>query len=271
MRWTSKLNLNALGVPQVLALMPGTDPVRMREVSILRPGIFPIRAGWPVTVLVALVAFSQNVFGQVQPAVSAPRFVVVLNPAHGGDDAGANLDGQPEKAFNLAISVRLRSLLAARGIVVITTRESDVTLDSVHRAEIANHAQARACLTIHASETGRGVHLYTSSLVPARPVLFEPWKTAQAAWIVHSVALEGTLNSALQHAGVAVTLGRTALPVTDSMTCPAVAVEIAPGAQSRGASGQSVPGSLADPDYQIQVADALTAALVEWRAEGSRL
>lgn len=221
--------------------------------------------------LVALLALSSSAFGQAQAAVSAPRFVVVLNPAHGGDDAGANLDGQPEKAFDLAMSIRLRSLLAARGIDVITTRESDVTLDSIRRAEIANHARPQACLTIHASETGRGVHLYTSSLAPARPVLFAPWKTAQAAWVAHSVALEGTLNSALQHAGLSVTVGRTALPAIDSMTCPAVAVEIAPGAQSGGASGQSVPGSLADPGYQAQVADALTAALVEWRAEGSKL
>lgn len=221
--------------------------------------------------LVALLAFSPSAFGQAPAVVSAPHFVVVLNPAHGGDDAGANLDGQPEKIFDLAMSVRLRSLLAARGIDVITTRESDVTLVSVRRAEIANHARAQACLTIHASETGRGVHLYTSSLAPARTVLFEPWKTAQAAWVAHSVALEGTLNSALKHAGLSVTVGRTALPATDSMTCPAVAVEIAPGAQSGGASGQSVPGSLADPGYQAQVADALTAALVEWRAQGPKL
>ncbi|MGH9590553.1 MAG: N-acetylmuramoyl-L-alanine amidase family protein [Terracidiphilus sp.] len=221
--------------------------------------------------LCAFAALTLPIFAQATPAAPVARFVVVLNPAHGGDDAGANLDGQPEKSFTLAMSIRLRSLLAARGIDVITTRESDVTLNSVGRAEIANRAKAQACLTIHASETGRGVHLYTSSLAPARPVLFEPWKTAQAAWAAHSVALEGTLNSALQNAGLAVTVGRTALATTDSMTCPAVGIEIAPGAQSGGASGQSVPGSLADPDYQNQVADALTAALLEWRAEGSKL
>lgn len=253
----------------------------MLQVSILRAGRSLIQApNWRAFAFAAKVACSSAsvlliscppIVAQSSQAPSAPRFVVVLNPAHGGDDAGANLDGQPEKTLNLAISIRLRSLLAARGIDVITTRESDVSLDSVHRAEIANHARAQACLTIHASETGRGVHLYTSSLAPARPVLFEPWETAQAAWISHSIALEGTLNSALQHAGISVTVGRTALRATDSMACPAVAVEIAPGAQSGGASGQSVPGSLADPGYQAQVADALTAALVEWRAEGSSL
>lgn len=166
----------------------------------------------------AFAALTLPIFAQAPSGSSVPRFVVALNPAHGGSDAGANLDGQPEKAFTLAMSIRLRSLLAARGIDVVTTRESDVTLDSTRRAEIADHAKAQACLTIHASETGRGVHLYTSSLASARPVLFEPWKTAQAAWVAHSVALEGVLNSALQHAGLAVTVGRTALATTDSMS-----------------------------------------------------
>lgn len=210
---------------------------------------------------------------QAPPTVKAPppNFVVVLDAAHGGNDAGANLDGQPEKAFTLAMSIRLRSLLGARGISVVTTRESDVTVDPLHRAEIANHAKAQACLTLHASETGTGVHLYTSSLAPARSVLFEPWKTAQSAWIRRSVALEGVLNSAAQHAGLTVTLGRTVVGAMDSMTCPAVAVEIAPGTQAGGVSGASVPGSLADADYQAQVADALAAALLEWREEGSKL
>ncbi len=218
---------------------------------------------------VAFAAFHAQAQAPPAPTAPAARFVVVLNAAHGGDDAGANLDGQPEKDFTLAMSIRLRSLLAARGIAVVTTRESDVSVDAVQRAEIADHADAQACLTLHASETGAGIHLFTSSLAPAGATLFEPWKTAQAAWISRSVALEGVLNSALQHAGLSVTFGRTLLPAIDSMTCPAVALEIAPGKQAGGVSGTSVPGSLADPEYRSQVADAITAALLEWRTEGS--
>ena len=67
------------------------------------------------------------------------------------------------------------------------------------------------------------------------------------------------------------TMGRTALPTIDSMTCPAVAVEISPDSSAGGASGSSVPGSLADPSYQAQVAGALANALMEWRSEGSHL
>ena len=58
-------------------------------------------------------------------------------------------------------------------------------------------------------------------------------------------------------------MARTALPVVDSMTCPAVAIEIAP---ERG-PGQTVKAGLDDPGYQARVAEALAAALVEWRSD----
>lgn len=198
------------------------------------------------------------------PAAPPPRFVVVLDAAHGSDDTGGRLaDGQLEKALTLALSGRLRSLLGARGIQVVTTRESDAAVDPTKRAEIANHAQAQACLSLHTSESGAGVHLYASSLSPVRPVRFAPWKTAQAAWVTRSLALEGTLNSALLHAGMSVTLGRTSLPGLDSMTCPAVAVEIAPEI----GPDKKIVSALDDPAYQARVATALAAALLEWRSE----
>jgi N-acetylmuramoyl-L-alanine amidase len=186
----------------------------------------------------------------------------VLDAAHGGDDAGAHLaNNQAEKTFTLALSVRLRSLLAARGIPVIITRESDSTVDQDRRAEIANHANAQACLSLHATNSGSGAHLFVSSLAPAQPARFAAWKTAQASSVTRSLALAGTINSALIHAGLPVTLGRTGLPALDSMTCPAVAVEIAPQ------SDQGQTGALDDPGYQAQVAEALAAALLDWRSE----
>ena len=198
---------------------------------------------------------------QPAPAPTPPRFVVVLDAAHGGDDPGGRLGDQVEKTFTLALSVRLRSLLGARGIQVITTRETDTALDANRRAEVANHANAQACLSLHASETGSGVHLFASSLAPAAPTRLPAWKTAQAAWITRSLALAGVVNSALHNAGLTVTLGRTALPVVDSMACPAVALEIAP---TRG-PGNAITAGLDDPAYQARIAEALAAAMLEWK------
>jgi N-acetylmuramoyl-L-alanine amidase len=188
----------------------------------------------------------------------------VLDAAHGGADSGGQLaNNQLEKAFTLALSVRLRSLLSARGIQVVTTREADVVVAPDRRAEIANHAQAQACLSLHATQSGLGVHLFTSSLAPIATPRFAAWKTAQAGFVQRSLALAGVLNSALDHAGMSVTMARANLSAIDSMTCPVVAVEIAPemGPDKKAAAG------LDDPDYQARVATALAAALVEWRAE----
>jgi N-acetylmuramoyl-L-alanine amidase len=217
-----------------------------------------------LTLLLAALAASIPLAAQAPPATA--RFVVVLDAAHGGDDTGGPLKDssgatRAEKAYTLALSVRLRSLLAARGISVVTTRESDAAVVPARRAEIANHANAAACLSLHASQSGSGIHLYASSLAPAEPARLVPWKTAQAAAVTRSLALAGVLNSSLQHAGMTVTLGRTALPGLDSMTCPAVAIEVAPEL----VTGQPQPTALDDSAYQTRVAQALAAAILEWR------
>lgn len=223
---------------------------------------------WTKWVAVFLAAASVTGAGAQQgPPAPAARFVVVIDAAHGGDDTGAHLSsGQLEKVANLALSVRLRSLLTARGFQVVTTRENDTFIDLNRRAEIANHANAAVCLSLHATESGSGVHLFAASLAPASPSRFMPWKTAQAAWENRSVALAGAVNSALTHAGLTVTLGRIPLPGVESMTCPALAVELAP---QRDADKKITAGP-DNPDYQAQVANALAAAVLEWRSDPNR-
>ena len=215
---------------------------------------------------VLVVAPLAGVPADAQPAPPAPqaRFVVVLDAAHGGDDTGGRLaTGQLEKSFTMAMSVRLRSLLTARGIQVVTTRDSDVMVEPDMRAEIANHAAAQACLSLHATQSGSGIYLFASSLAPADPARFPAWKTAQAAWVTRSIKLAGVLNAALLNAGMSVTLSRTSVSAMDSMACPAVAVEIAP---EQNAKHETIAG-LDNQDYQARVAAALAAALLEWRTE----
>ncbi|MGC9224290.1 MAG: N-acetylmuramoyl-L-alanine amidase family protein [Terracidiphilus sp.] len=207
---------------------------------------------------------------QESQAPGTTRFAVVLDAAHGGDDLGAKLGSQSEKDLTLALSVKLRSLLAARGISVVTTRESDVDVDADHRAEIANYAKASACLNLHAAPASgknpSAVHLFLSSLPAAKDAPLMPWRTAQSAWVARSTELAGVLNSALTQAGISVTLGRTALPAIDSMACPAVAVEVAPQLAADAQETAGADGS----GFVAKVADALAAALVEWRSNGAQ-
>ena len=187
---------------------------------------------------------------------------MVLDAAHGGGDTGARIsDNILEKDVTLSLAARLRSMLSAHGIGVITTRDSDVNLTSTGRAETANRTPASACILIHATATGSGVHLYTSSLAPTPLARFMPWQTAQSAYVTQSLKLSSEIDSALAHAQIPVTLGRTFLQPMDSLTCPAVAVEVAP--LIAGGSTRATP--LSDTAYQRAILDALTAALDQWR------
>jgi N-acetylmuramoyl-L-alanine amidase len=192
----------------------------------------------------------------------APRFLILLDAAHGGSDIGTKLNSSLlEKDLTLDLANQLRSMFAARGIGVTVTRSSDVTLPADSRAEIANRTPFSACLLIHATATGSGVHLYTSSLAPAPLVKFMPWQTAQSAYVTQSLKLSSDIDSALAHAEIPVTLGRTSLQPMDSFACPAVAVEIAP--LQAGASTKA--RAISDEGYQRSILDALSAAIDQWR------
>jgi N-acetylmuramoyl-L-alanine amidase len=196
------------------------------------------------------------------------RMVVVLDPAHGGLDSGSRIsDATLEKDVTLAMAFKLRSLLSARGFAVVMTRDADsptepnaegspLTLDD--RAGIANHAQPSACLLLHATGSGNGIHLYNSELdVNAGVPPVEPWLTAQAAWVPQSEQLEKQLAAALTRAGIALVTSRASVRPVNSLTCPALVVELAPAGDD--------PDSINDSDYQQRVAQAIAGALLFWR------
>jgi N-acetylmuramoyl-L-alanine amidase len=199
----------------------------------------------------------------MQPA-QPPRFTVVVDAAHGGSDTGAQMgDEVLEKDLTLGIAGRLRSTLHARGIDVVVTRTGDVNLPPLNRAEAANHAQGAACLVIHATATGSGVHLFTSSLAATGNTRFLPWQTAQSAYVTQSLKLESEIDSALAHAEIPVSLGRASVQPMDSVACPEVAVEMAPLVAGHVTGATPVT----DPSYQKQVVDAVAAALEQWRSD----
>ncbi len=207
----------------------------------------------------------------VPPAIPAPalqpvqpRFVVVLDAAHGGSDPGAKLgEGILEKDITLGLAGRLASMLRARGIAVEMTRQADLTVAPLDRAQAANHALAAACLVIHATATGSGVHLFTSSLAPVAKVQFLPWQTAQAAYVTQSLKLESELDTALAHAEIPVTLGRASVEPMDSEACPEVAVELAPLVAGHVTEAKPIT----DAGYETSVVNAIAAALEAWRSD----
>ncbi|HUY82882.1 MAG TPA: N-acetylmuramoyl-L-alanine amidase [Acidobacteriaceae bacterium] len=198
------------------------------------------------------------------PPPAAARFQVLIDAAHGGTDTGAHLTPElEEKALTLNLSNQLRALLAARGIAVTTTRSNDENLSPDERAAIANRTPFAACILIHATATGSGVHLYASSLAATPLVTFMPWHTVQSGYVTQSLKVSSDIDSALAQASIPVTLGRTSLQPLNSFACPAVAVEIAP----LQAGSTSKAKAITDEGYQQTILNALATALEEWRSE----
>ena len=200
--------------------------------------------------------------------------LIVLDPAHGGADSGAKLgENSFEKDATLAFAQRLRTLLAAQGFTVVMTRENstdEVTLDQ--RTEIANRSRPVACLLLHATPAGHGVHLYTSALTPPYadaaypddPKPIPRWDTAQAATIPQSVRLVNDLSQAINGARIPLITGQSSVRPIDSFACPAVALELAPQRRLDSDTPESdTPAS--DPGYQQRIAQAVAQALVFWR------
>jgi N-acetylmuramoyl-L-alanine amidase len=88
-----------------------------------------------------------------------PR-LIIIDPGHGGSDAGAARGGLTEASVNLDMSKRLRDILVSRGWQVRMTRDTDIDVyqpnDTAHeelqaRDDIANNAGARLLISIHAN------------------------------------------------------------------------------------------------------------------------
>lgn len=78
------------------------------------------------------------------------NFKVTLDAGHGAHDFGAVYNGHVEKNIALAVVLKVGKLLEANSKVDVTyTRKTDVFIDLVERANIANRADANIFVSIH--------------------------------------------------------------------------------------------------------------------------
>lgn len=97
------------------------------------------------------------------------RWLVVVDPGHGGIDPGAiGVDGVHEKDITLAMARDLRDVLQRTGrFKVRLTRSDDRFLRLRERVEVARRLKADLFLSLHADSIGlsnfRGVSVYTLS------------------------------------------------------------------------------------------------------------
>jgi N-acetylmuramoyl-L-alanine amidase len=112
-----------------------------------------------MAVAVAVVVAGAGAPAQADEPTNAPagerRPLVVLDPGHGGTNAGApTVHPQVyEKELTLALALELAGRLRARGIDVVLTRERDLYLTLRQRVARANELGADLFLSLHANAT----------------------------------------------------------------------------------------------------------------------
>jgi len=94
-------------------------------------------------ILLCFVAFSS--FGQ-----TSSKFKVTLDAGHGGKDYGAIYSGHIEKNVALAVTLKVGKILESTpNFLVNYTRKTDVFIDLIERANIANRIDANIFVSIH--------------------------------------------------------------------------------------------------------------------------
>jgi N-acetylmuramoyl-L-alanine amidase len=188
------------------------------------------------------------------------RVLAVVDPAHGGDERGAALTDQlAEKDVTLGFARLLRHELEIRGFAVALLRDSDTSLTLDQRAAAANVARAVVYISLHAVSQGSGAQVYTA-LLPAEGAsngVFRAWNAAQAPALPVSRMVSAAIVAEMQKREFPVRASSASLRPLNNVFMPAVAVELAPGADGIA--------DLTSANYQQRAAAAIADAVVSVR------
>jgi N-acetylmuramoyl-L-alanine amidase len=203
--------------------------------------------------------------GNAQPAPltgGSPhtRYLVVIDPGHGGDDPGARFsDKLQEKDITLAFARRLRAALSERGINAHLLRDGDPTISNEQRAASANNLHASVFVTVHASAPGNGVRLYTSMLSEAEksPAAFYPWETAQSFFLRPSRIVAQAAVEELGKRKIGVLLMPANVRPMNNVAAAVIGVELAAPA--------SDPERMTSGKYQDPIAAAVAQGIMNAR------
>lgn len=193
---------------------------------------------------------------------------VVLDPGHGGHDAGAVSSIAKEKDLNLEVARRLRKMLERQGYRVVMTRDGDYFLTLQQRVDIANRIPDSIFVSIH-HNSGRSAAsgIETFTLAPqgttspfARSRCFEDLagnnqdsENIALATAVHSRAIRntGAIDRGIQ---------RARFSVLCTITRPAILFE--GGFVSNPDEGRLITTAA----YQDKLADSISHGIINYIA-----
>jgi N-acetylmuramoyl-L-alanine amidase len=231
---------------------------------------------------------------RVAPAEEAAVRTVVIDPGHGGENAGAQGPGGTlEKEVALSIARKLRAeLVNARGLQVFLTREKDEDVGLDDRSAIANNYKADLFVSIHANASrargAKGSEVYflsyqasddesryaaqtegaaepVAGAAPGSDLALILWDMAQAEHLEESSALASRIQEELAVVTGSEGRGVKQAPfrVLVGAAMPAVLVEVA------FISNPEEEKQLASDAYQAKIAASLARGIERFRRERS--
>ncbi|MGH9794981.1 MAG: N-acetylmuramoyl-L-alanine amidase [Candidatus Acidiferrales bacterium] len=200
-----------------------------------------------------------------------PVSVIVIDPAHGGADAGARGAASIlEKDIVLHYALLLRDQLQRQGLRAVLTRQGAEAPAYDERAAIANSYRSALYISLHAGSTGPAgtarcyfdaTATIATALQPVSAGAPIPWDRAQQPYAEISRRLAALIQAQLKQQFPNSPAEPAAIPVRPlrNVAAPAVAVEVS----SVSAANREQLDSMAVP-----LAEAIARALAEFRGGG---
>lgn len=98
---------------------------------------------------ILLFAFSLKMQKEFRSSYEGQKINVIIDPGHGGNDAGAQSRNVLEKDLVLSIAQKVKALNNNPDINIILTRESDKTVGARERPEIAKSGKGDLFISLH--------------------------------------------------------------------------------------------------------------------------
>jgi N-acetylmuramoyl-L-alanine amidase len=194
--------------------------------------------------------------------------IIVLDPAHGGTDAGARGENAVEKDIVLQLARSVRLVLERQGYRVVMTRNDDSNPSYDDRAAMANAYRDAIFISVHVSSTGSAGTVRAYYMQFAAPVsaaaaamgasarlaplaALAVWTEAQRPYVAASHRLADSMQGEFAQTFSGSPPASAGVPVRAlrSATAPAVAVEISSVSTQTPelltASGEPLGGAIA--------------------------
>jgi N-acetylmuramoyl-L-alanine amidase len=244
-------------------------------------GFFSSPHAMPAILFILLICIFVSGANAREPFFKKDMPVVVIDPGHGGTDAGAK---GPNNTLEKTVTLNLAHILAQQlnaSYRVVLTRNGDYGLDLSGRTAVANHAKAEIFISLHTGSSfihninGSAVYFYqpfqesalTTETHAAKPIQDSTpavsWDMIQAKYRITSEKLAGEIQSRLSTLLQPQNVNVQGMPllVLEGADMPAVAIEIG---NLKNATAEK---ALGDPRFLSRVAEAISSGIDDFFTE----